>query len=46
MKKCDDCKQYKKSVRIRYCPYQEEVEDERVKVKICDECYAERLADI
>ena len=40
------CKKYKKDVLVRFDPYTYEIEGNKHKVKICDECYDERAGDI
>lgn len=45
-KKCKDCGTIKDDVRIRDCPYAEEIHDMILKVYICDNCFHERAMDI
>lgn len=42
-KRCEDCGQLKEDVKITNCPFAEEINNELIKVKICDACYKERL---
>ena len=46
MLKCDDCGEEKEDVKDTFCPYQEDVCDNNVEVKLCDDCYHERCMDI
>ncbi len=43
---CDDCKQSKPDVKETFCPYSEEINDEKVPVTLCDNCYYERCMAI
>lgn len=45
-KKCQDCEQMKKDVDVCYCPYQEDINEAKVRIEVCDNCYRERAADI
>lgn len=44
--KCDDCNQDFDNLEIRNCPYDEDINDTKVEVLICDDCYHERCMDI
>lgn len=41
-KKCDDCGKNKPDVKLSNCPYTDEIDNEKVKLLMCDDCYAER----
>jgi len=43
---CDDCKKEKEDVKDTTCPYSEDIYDEMIGVKLCDDCYHERAMDI
>lgn len=43
--KCQDCKQVT-DVMVRACPFEDDVHDKYVEVRICDDCYYERTQEI
>ena len=43
---CDDCDKESEDVSECYCPFAEEIHDEKVSCKLCNDCYHERLIDI
>jgi hypothetical protein len=44
--KCDDCKQEKNDVEQTFCPFAEEIHNEKVAVKLCKDCYLNRCDEI
>ena len=43
---CDDCGEAKPDVVETHCPYAEDIYGKYVPLKLCDNCYHERLMDI
>ena len=43
---CDDCDVIDATVESTYCPYSEELYNEKVDVYLCSKCYHERCMDI
>lgn len=39
---CQDCGKSTIDVKVRACPYGQEINDETIMVEICDFCYGER----
>ena len=39
MEKCEDCGKEKPDVNVTNCPFTEEIHQELLEVKICDDCY-------
>jgi hypothetical protein len=44
--KCDDCKKQKSDVEETFCPFEEEINDNKVAVKLCRDCYLNRCDEI
>lgn len=44
--KCHSCKIRKKDVKKTIDPYMSDVEDMKIHVKLCDDCYKEACYDI
>jgi len=45
-KKCDNCGESKKDVEEDWDPFLLEIHDEKVSMKLCRNCYQERINDI
>ena len=45
-KKCQICGQYKKDVKLSIDPYQEEIDDKKVRRMLCMNCFRELIQDI
>ena len=46
MRKCRDCRETKKDVKERLCPYLLEIHNKEVVVVICDDCKDARYQDV
>ena len=44
--KCDDYYEDKEDTKETICPYAEEIHEEKIECKLCDDCYYERCMDI
>lgn len=44
--KCQDCGKKNETVSATICPYAEEINDAKVSIVVCEDCYGERAADI
>lgn len=42
---CDDCGT-DENVKATLCPYSEEINNKKIEVFLCDDCYQERVWDI
>ena len=46
MIKCDECGKEKDDVKECFDPYSDEINDEKIKCNLCDECYHDRCMEI
>lgn len=44
--RCDDCAELKESVVVCDDPYQDEINNVKVRIKLCAECYQDHCDDI
>ena len=44
--KCDVCNKQKDDVEQTFCPFEEEVMDKKVPMKLCKNCYLDRCDEI
>jgi hypothetical protein len=43
---CDDCQEIKPDVHRTLCPYAYEINEEKITIYVCDDCYTQRQEDI
>lgn len=43
---CDDCLEEKDDVENTFCPFSEEIHNEKIEVKLCKMCYLNRCEEI
>ena len=45
-RKCQDCKQMKPDVEVRFCPKANELNNEQIKILVCNDCFDNREGEI